>query len=50
MSIAKTRRRTYQAARLMGDFQAARSGRIWQRLFNRLAGRMAAKAMRSVWR
>lgn len=50
MSIAKTRRRTYQAARLLGDVQAVRSGRIGQRLLNRLMGRTVAKAMKGVWR
>lgn len=50
MSLAKTRRRTYQAARIMGDVRAVQSGRIGQRLLNRLMGRMVAKAMRQVWR
>ncbi len=50
MTLAKSRRRTYQAARLMGDIQAVRSGRIWQRLANRLIGRLVGRGMKGVWR
>lgn len=50
MSIAKTRRGLYKANRLLGDVQAVRSGRIWQRVVNRLIGRAAGRAMRGVWR
>ena len=50
MSIAKTRRNLYRAQRLLGDVQAIRTGRIRQRLTNRILGRMIGRATRRLWR
>ena len=50
MTVAKTRRHLYTAARVLGDVQAARRGRLWQRLANVLIGRAAGRALREVWR
>lgn len=42
----KTRRNLYKAARIIGDVQAVRRGRIIPRLLNKLIGRL----IRGLWR
>lgn len=50
MSISKTRGLLYQIARLLGDFQAARKGRVGKRVARRLAGRSTGRALRKLFR
>lgn len=50
MSISKTRGLLYQIARLLGDFQAARKGRIGKRLARRAAGRATGRVLRKLFR
>lgn len=50
MSINRARRGTRRATVLLGDVQAIKRGRFWQRIVNRLLGRAVARAMRGVWR
>lgn len=35
---------------ILGDLQAVKSGRIGQRLANRVIGRLVSKALRGIWR
>lgn len=50
MSISKTRGLLYQIARLLGDFQAARKGRVGKRVVRRLAGRSTGRVLRRLFR
>lgn len=50
MSISKTRGLLYQIARLLGDFQAARKGRVGKRVMRRLVGRSTGRALRKLFR
>lgn len=49
-TLNQIRRAEYKNARLLGDIQAARRGRLPQRLFNRAVGRMTPRMLRKVWR
>lgn len=40
----------YAAARLLGDINAVKRGRGWERLANRLMGKMAGRIMGRLWR
>lgn len=48
MSISKIRSLLYKTARLFGDVEAARKGRLGERLVRRYAGRMASRLMRKI--
>lgn len=50
MSVARTRSLMYRSARLMGDYQAVRRGRVPQRIYNRLLGRVLGAVFRSLMR
>lgn len=45
MKISKVRGILYNAARFLGDIDAVLKGRVWQRIFRRLAGRWSARLM-----
>jgi hypothetical protein len=40
----------YMLARLLGDAQAVKRGRVGQRVANRMIGRAVGKATRRLWR
>jgi hypothetical protein len=40
----------YMVAKLLGDAQAIARGRIWQRAFNRLTGKVSGRVMGKVWK
>lgn len=48
-SVNRTRRVLHRTNVLLGDYQAARRGRLGQRLVNRVIGRAVGRAMRKVW-
>lgn len=48
MSISKIRSLLYKTARLFGDVEAARKGRLGERLVRRYTGRMASRLMRKI--
>lgn len=50
MSISKTRGLLYRIARWLGDYQAARKGRIGRRLARRMTGRATGRALRKLFR
>lgn len=50
MTLTQFRRLLYSLARLLGDVQAVRRGRIGHRLVNRMVGRAVGRGMRGVWR
>lgn len=50
MNINKARRATHRATVLLGDVQAIKTGRIGQRVANRLMGRLVSAIMRGLWR
>lgn len=50
MNFNRARRATHRATVLLGDAQAVKTGRIGQRVANRLIGRAVARLLRSVWR
>lgn len=43
MSISRLRTWLYRSARLLGDYQAVRQGRVGQRLVRRGLGRVSAR-------
>ena len=50
MSIARTRRTLYRSARVLGDVQAVRRGRVSQRLVNRGLGRLVGRLLSRLWK
>ena len=48
MSINKVRGGLYKTARVMGDVQAVKSGRIVPRIKRRILGRIAGKILRRI--
>lgn len=50
MSIGKTRSFLYWLARLLGDVNAVRRGRIGQRIARRLAGRATGRLLGRLFR
>ena len=50
MTINKTRGFLYLLAKLLGDFQAARKGRVGKRIARRAAGRGTGKALGKIFR
>lgn len=45
MSIAKTRGFLYWLARLLGDYQAVRKGRVGKRIARRVTGRVTGRTL-----
>lgn len=50
MTLGKFRSLLYKAARVTGDVQAVRKGRIGKRIRNRAIARVGFKMMRKLWR
>ena len=50
MSIAKTRSYLYRIARLLGDIEAVRRGRVGRRIGRRITGRATGRALRKLFR
>lgn len=50
MTIPKLRTVLYTAARLLGDVQAVRTGRIGRRVGRRVAGRATGRMLRRLFR
>ena len=50
ISVNKTRGFLYLLAKLLGDFQAARKGRVGKRITRRAAGRVTGKGLRKLFR
>lgn len=50
MSIGKTRGFLYSLAKLLGDVQAVKSGRVGRRIGRRLAGRATATILRRLFK
>lgn len=49
-SIPKLRSRLYRGAKILGDVQAVRSGRVGKRIGRRVAGRYSGKGLGRVFR
>lgn len=49
MSIARTRSALYLLARLLGDVQAVKTGRVGRRILRRLAGKVTGRALGKVF-
>jgi len=45
MSVTSTRSLLYRIARLLGDYQAVRSGRIGKRVARRIVGRATGRTL-----
>jgi hypothetical protein len=50
MSISKIRSLLYRSARLLGDVNAVRRGKILQRVKNRIIGKLASRFLRRFMR
>lgn len=50
MSVAKTRGFLYRLARLLGDYQAVKRGRVGKRVARRVTGRMTGRALGKVFK
>ena len=50
LTINKTRGFLYLLAKLLGDLQAARKGRVGKRIARRAAGRATGKGLRKLFR
>ena len=50
MSISRTRGALYALAKVLGDVQAVRKGRVGQRIDRRVVGRIAGRGMGRLFR
>lgn len=50
MTLNKIRRLLYKVARIMGDVQAVRSGKVGKRVGRRVTGRVAGKGLGKLFR
>jgi hypothetical protein len=50
MSINKSRGALYKVARLLGDYQAVRTGRVGRRLGRRATGRVTGRGLGRLFR
>jgi len=50
MSINRTRGTLYQLARLLGDIQAVKSGRVGRRIGRRVTGRITGRGLGRLFR
>jgi hypothetical protein len=50
MSINKTRGFLYTLAKLLGDYQAVRKGKVGRRIARRASGRATSKALSKLFR
>lgn len=48
MSINKIRNILYKIARVLGDIEAIRKGKLGQRIRRRIAGKIAGRALRKI--
>jgi hypothetical protein len=49
-SITQLRRAMWRGSTILGDVQAVRTGRVPQRVTNRIIGRAAGRVLRGLWR
>lgn len=49
-AVVQARRGTYLVSRTLGDVRAAQTGRIGQRIANRIMGRLISRMLRGLWR
>ncbi len=45
--MSKIRRNLYKAARILGDIEAAKKGKVGQRIGRRITGKMAGKGLKA---
>lgn len=50
MSISKTRGLLYWLARLLGDIQAVKRGKVGKRIGRRVAGKITGKSLRKLFK
>ncbi|MBN2860904.1 MAG: hypothetical protein JXK93_11620 [Sphaerochaetaceae bacterium] len=50
MSINKTRSALYRIARILGDVQAVKRGRVGQRVARRVTGRATSRFLRNLFK
>ena len=50
MTLSKLRGLFYKTARVLGDVQAVRRGRIVKRIHNRIVGRLSSKILNRIWK
>lgn len=50
MTIGKLRSWLYWLAKILGDVNAVRRGRIGQRLHNRIVGRLSGRLLGRLWK
>lgn len=50
MSINKVRRGLYKTARILGDINAVKKGKVGKRVGRRIAGKQAGKALRKLFK
>lgn len=50
MSVSSFRSLLYRVARILGDHQAVRRGRVGRRIGRRVAGRATGRALRRIFR
>lgn len=50
MSINKVRKGLYKTARILGDINAVKKGKVGKRVGRRVAGRQAGKAIRKLFK
>lgn len=48
--MEKTRRNLYKAARIMGDVNAVKKGRVGKRVARRVTGRVTGRGLRRLFR
>ncbi len=50
VSISKTRSALYKAARILGDVQAVKKGRVGKRLLRRTTGRATSRLLKKLFK
>jgi hypothetical protein len=49
MSISKTRSKLYKIARILGDVDAVKKGKVGKRVKNRVVGKLTGKLLKKFW-
>lgn len=49
MSISKTRSKLYKIARILGDVDAVKKGKVGKRVKNRVIGKLTGKLLKKFW-
>ena len=49
MSISKTRSKLYKIARIFGDVDAVKKGKVGKRVKNRVVGKLTGKLLKKFW-